>query len=150
MWSKHSTIKARPSPSSKQVISPRVVSSLHTFYVQIGNGINSGLLWPTGQITDSNFNSASQLLHSAANAVRSVSSSTKIMVHLANGWDSSTMTWWLNGIQIPGAFSMSDVDILGFSFYPFYDTRATLAALKSSLTTVVKTYGKDVVIAETD
>ena len=52
------------------------------------------------------------------------------------------MQWWWKGIQIQGAFSMSDVDIMGFSFYPFYNTGATLSALQSSLNTMANTYGK--------
>ncbi|KDQ11602.1 glycoside hydrolase family 53 protein [Botryobasidium botryosum FD-172 SS1] len=118
--------------------------------VQIGNEINGGFLWPVGQISGSNYNSASQLLHSAATAVHSVSSSTKIMIHLADGWKLSSLQSWYKGIQIQGGFSMSDVDIMGFSMYPFYGTSATLSNLQNSLNTLANTYGKDIIIAETD
>lgn len=36
------------------------------------------------------------------------------------------------------------------SFYPFYDSGATLAALKSSLTNLANTFKKPIVVAETD
>lgn len=74
-----------------------------------------------------------------------------------------------------GELSTSDVDIFGVSFCtffvsifisnallpiehtraprsvdPFYNTGATLSALQSQLTNLVNTYGKDVVVAETD
>lgn len=49
-----------------------------------------------------------------------------------------------------GTFLSTDFDIMGFSFYPFYGTGATLANLKASLNYLISTYGKDVIIAETD
>ncbi|KIP09699.1 glycoside hydrolase family 53 protein [Phlebiopsis gigantea 11061_1 CR5-6] len=119
-------------------------------YIQIGNEINDGLLWPTGQISKQGFSPASQLLNSAASGVRTGSRNTKIVVHIANGWDSSDVSYFWDGIFIAGAFSTSDVDILGFSYYPFYGTGATLSALKSSLSSIVSKLNKDVLVAETD
>jgi arabinogalactan endo-1,4-beta-galactosidase len=111
-------------------------------YIQIGNEINDGLLWPTGQISISGFHATSELLNSAASAVRTGSPSTKIVVHIANGWDSSSVDYFWDGIFVPGAFSTSDVDIMGFSFYPFYGTGATLSALQSSLNGVISMFNK--------
>ncbi|KAH8825213.1 endogalactanase [Flagelloscypha sp. PMI_526] len=117
--------------------------------IAIGNEISDGFLWPVGKASTS-FDGVSQLLHSAATAVRAASSSTKIMVHLANGWKYSDASWFWSNIFRQGEFATSDVDIMGFSFYPFYGTSATYANLKSSLSQLVSTYGKDVFVAETD
>lgn len=111
-------------------------------FIQIGNEINDGLLWPTGRISVNGFSPASQLLHSAANGVRAASSTTKVVVHIANGWDSGGVSWFFSGIFISGELQPSDVDMFGFSFYPFYGTNATLSALKSSLTANVQKYNK--------
>ena len=111
-------------------------------YIQIGNEINDGLLWPVGRISTNGFQGASELLNSAASGVRDASSSTKIIVHIANGWDQSDIDFFWGGIFIQGAFSEDDVDILGFSFYPFYDTRATFDALSSSMKDVISKVGK--------
>ena len=111
-------------------------------YIQIGNEINDGLLWPVGQISVNGFHPASELLHSAAQGVRAASSSTKIVVHIANGWDSSDVSYFWDGIFVAGAFATSDVDILGFSFYPFYGTGATLSALQSSMNSIISKLGK--------
>ncbi|EKM51618.1 glycoside hydrolase family 53 protein [Phanerochaete carnosa HHB-10118-sp] len=119
-------------------------------YIQIGNEINNGLLWPTGEISTAGYLPASELLHSAASGVRTGSPSTKIVVHIANGWDSGSVDDFWDGIIAPGAFSTSDVDIMGFSFYPFYGTGATLSALQSSLNGVISKFNKDVLVAETD
>lgn len=100
------------------------------------------MLWPVGQISKNGYTPVSQLLHSASAAVRAASSSSKIIVHLANGWKSSAMTSFYKNVFIQGAFSTSDFDVMAFSMYPFYDSGATLANLKSSLKTLVSSYNK--------
>jgi len=119
-------------------------------FIEIGNEINDGILWPTGQISVNGYSPLSQLLHSAASGVRAASSSTKIVVHLANGWDGSSVSSFYSNIFIAGQFATKDVDVMGFSFYPFYGTGATFPALQSSLQAMVDTYRKDVMVVETD
>ncbi|KAF8875399.1 endogalactanase [Gymnopilus junonius] len=118
--------------------------------IEIGNEINNGILWPTGEISVNGYSPLSQLLHSAASAVRTDSPSTKIMIHLANGWDSSAVSSFYSQIFMPGQLSLSDIDVMGFSFYPFYGTGATLSALQSSLQNIINKYEKDVMVVETD
>ncbi|OSD04611.1 glycoside hydrolase family 53 protein [Trametes coccinea BRFM310] len=117
--------------------------------LQVGNEINDGLLWPTGRISVNGINPVSQLLHSAINGAKSVGN-PKILIHLANGWDWSGLDSFFGKVFIPGALSADQVDIIGVSFYPFYDSGATLSALKSSLTNLANTFGKPIVVAETD
>ncbi|OCH94306.1 arabinogalactan endo-1,4-beta-galactosidase [Obba rivulosa] len=117
--------------------------------LQVGNEINNGLLWPVGEISVNGIDPVSQLLHSAVQGARSVGS-PRILIHLANGWDWSGLDSFFSGVFIPGALSTSDVDIIGVSFYPFYDAGATLSALQSSLTNLADTFKKDIVVAETD
>ncbi|TFK32349.1 endogalactanase [Crucibulum laeve] len=119
-------------------------------FLELGNEINDGMLWPVGRISVNGYSPLSQLLHSAASGVRAASSSVKTMVHLANGWDSSAVTSFYNQIFIAGQLATGDVDVLGFSFYPFYGTGATTAALKSSMQSIVTKLGKDVMVVETD
>ncbi|KIY72641.1 glycoside hydrolase family 53 protein [Cylindrobasidium torrendii FP15055 ss-10] len=119
-------------------------------FVQIGNEINDGMLWPAGQISENGYEALSELLHSASTAVREASSSTKIVVHLANGWDGSAMSSFYDQIFIQGAFDPSDFDVMAFSMYPFYNSGATLASLQGSLSTLVSSYNKDIFLVETD
>ncbi len=51
--------------------------------VQVGNEINHGMIWPDGYIN--NLDSLSQLIYAGINAVKFVSSSTSIMLHIALG-----------------------------------------------------------------
>lgn len=74
--------------------------------------------------------------------MRAASSSTKTVVHIDNGWDSGRVSSFFGGIFVAGALSTSDVDIFGFSFYPFYNTGATLNALKSSMQNIVSKFNK--------
>ncbi|OJT05366.1 Lactation elevated protein 1 [Trametes pubescens] len=117
--------------------------------LQVGNEINGGLLWPVGQISSKGINPVSQLLHSAINGAKAAGS-PKILIHLANGWDWSGLNSFFGKVFIQGALTADQVDFIGVSFYPFYDSGATLAALKSSLTNLANTYKKPIVVAETD
>ncbi|KAG8785082.1 hypothetical protein FRC15_002018 [Serendipita sp. 397] len=118
--------------------------------IQIGNEIRQGLLWPTGKTP--NWNSLSQLLNSGRNGAidGNTSSPPKIMIHIDNGWDWSLQQSWWDNIQVQGALTLDKVDYIGVSFYPFYDTRATLANLKTTLTNMANRYGRPLIVAETD
>ncbi|KAI0375887.1 arabinogalactan endo-1,4-beta-galactosidase [Pilatotrama ljubarskyi] len=117
--------------------------------LQVGNEINNGFLWPVGEISVNGINAVSQLLHSAINGAKAVAN-PKILIHLANGWNWSGLDSFFGKVFIPGALSADQVDIIGVSFYPFYDSGATLSALKSSLTNLANTFNKPIVVAETD
>ena len=107
------------------------------------------MLWPVGEISANGYDGLSQLLHSAVNGAKSVGS-PQVLLHLANGWDSSGLQSFFKNVFIAGAFSASDFDILGVSFYPFYGGSATLASLKSSLTSIADSLRKPIIVAETD
>ncbi|KAL8403557.1 hypothetical protein RB594_008719 [Gaeumannomyces avenae] len=116
--------------------------------VSIGNEIRGGLLFPTGQYT--NFYNIARLLHSASAGIRDsrLGRGPKIMVHLDNGWNWDTQKWFYESLLKQGPFVSSDYDIMGVSYYPFYDADATLARLKTSLTNMANTWGKEIVVAE--
>ncbi|KAF9007307.1 arabinogalactan endo-1,4-beta-galactosidase [Hymenopellis radicata] len=132
------------------VVQSFVDAGLAIDFIQVGNEINDGMLWPTGQISKNGYSPLSQLLHSAVSAVRSASSSTKTVIHIANGWYGEGVTSFYDQVFIQGALSADDVDVMGFSMYPFYDSGATLNALQSSLSSIVSSYSKDVMLVETD
>lgn len=121
--------------------------------MSIGNEITAGLLWPLGKIANSGgaYNTA-RLLHSAAWGIKDSNLSTKplIMIHLDNGWDWSTQQWWYDLILSQGPLAASDFDVQGVSYYPFYNSAATLASLESSISNMRSRYGKQVMVVETD
>ncbi|KAJ6591102.1 endogalactanase [Mycena vulgaris] len=119
-------------------------------FIQIGNEINDGMLWPTGRISVNGYSPLSQMMHSTVNGAHAASSTIKTVVHLANGWQGSAVSSFYQQIFIAGQFALADVDVIGFSFYAPHGTGATLAALKSSLQAMVTKYGKNVMVVETD
>lgn len=72
------------------------------------------------------------------------------MIHLDNGWDWGTQEYWYDTVLGEDLLLPSDFDIMGVSYYPFYNSAATLASLKSSLTNMASNWGKSLVVAETD
>lgn len=123
-------------------VSPSIVS--------IGNEITAGMLFSTG--STSNMYNLAEILHSAAYGVKDsdLATTPKIMIHLDNGWNWDTQEWWYTSVLAEGPLSTSDFDIMGVSYYPFYNSAATLASLKTSLTNMASTWGKEIMVAETD
>ena len=122
---------------SVRAYTERVVRDLQPDLVQIGNEINSGLLHPTGNLSQNPANFRT-LLETAAAAVRTAAPDCQIMVHYA-GLDAD---WWLD--QINGL----DYDLIGLSYYPLWHGKS-LDSLEHSVRRLGDAYGKDVLIAET-
>lgn len=125
-------------------------NSIPLSIISIGNEITAGLLWPTG--STSSYSNIARLLHSASSGIRDsdLGSQPKIMIHLDNGWDWSTQEYWYDTVLGEDLLLTSDFDIMGVSYYPFYNSAATLASLKSSLTNMASNWGKSLIVAETD
>ncbi|CZT47696.1 probable arabinogalactan endo-1,4-beta-galactosidase [Rhynchosporium secalis] len=118
--------------------------------ISIGNEITSGLLLPTG--STSSFANIARILHSASSGIKdsSLSSKPKIMIHLDNGYNWDTQKYWYTSVLAAGPLLLSDFDIMGVSYYPFYSSAATLASLKTSLTNMAATWKKNIMVVETD
>lgn len=72
------------------------------------------------------------------------------MIHLDNGWDADAQTYFYDTTLAAGPLLNSDFDLIGVSYYPFYDEAATLSSLESSLDLVATTYSKPVLVVETN
>ncbi|KAJ5959720.1 Arabinogalactan endo-1-4-beta-galactosidase GalA [Penicillium vulpinum] len=126
-------------------------NNLDVDIVSIGNEIRAGLLWPLGGT--SSYSNIARLLHSAAWGVKdsALRTTPKIMIHLDNGWDWGSQSYFYNQVLASGSALLStDFDYIGVSYYPFYNQKATLAALKTSLVNLQATYGKDTLVVETN
>ncbi|MFM9281188.1 glycoside hydrolase family 53 protein [Paenibacillus jiagnxiensis] len=113
-------------------------------WVQIGNETNNGMLWEDGKASV-NMKNYAWLVNTGHNAVKSVSSSTKTIVHLANGFDNSLFQWNIGGLVSNGA----NFDIIGMSLYPSasdWSTKVTQTV--SNANNMIATYGKPVMITE--
>jgi beta-galactosidase len=108
--------------------------------VQVGNEINHGMIWPDGYIN--NLDSLSQLIYAGINAVKAVSSSTSIMLHIALGGQNDEAHFFLDNMVARGV----PFDVIGLSYYPRW--HGTLDDLQYNLADLSKHYNKDVIVVE--
>ena len=131
--------------------------------VSLGNEVRNGMLWPLGQVSVdvepasariANFSNLATLYSAARNGVRDAVAAgvhkPQVMIHIDNGWDLSLQEKWFSALTGTGKVKTSDWDVFGFSFYPFYGTKATFANLQKSLNTIAKKYNKPIHVVETD
>ncbi|KAK6538461.1 hypothetical protein TWF694_010044 [Orbilia ellipsospora] len=125
-------------------------NGLNPVIISIGNEITAGLEWPLGGT--SSYKNIASILHSAAWGIKdsSLNPKPKIMIHLDNGWDWGTQQWWYDTVLAQGPLLKTDFDIMGVSYYPFYNSNAYLGSLQYSLQQMSAKYGKQLVVAETD
>jgi len=116
-------------------------------WVQIGNEIPSGMLWPDGNNTGNNFGNLVQLINSGYDATKAVNSAIKVIVHIDKGHDNARFRWFFDGITNLGA----KFDIIGASYYPYWiesDYTATIDSLGTNLNDMASRYNKEVMIVE--
>ncbi|HKX27943.1 MAG TPA: arabinogalactan endo-1,4-beta-galactosidase [Blastocatellia bacterium] len=112
--------------------------------VQIGNELNSGMLWPDGHTWNPpRWENLGIFLKAGYDAVKASSLQTKVMLHLANGGDNGLYRWWFDNITAQGV----QFDVIGVSYYGFW--HGSLGDLQSNLNEIAGRYDKDVVVAET-
>lgn len=116
----------------------KIVSEIQPDFIQIGNEINSGLLFPYGNI---NNNEAKfiEFISAGVQATRDNSNNIKIIIHYAG---ISGSNWFYNKLN------NIDYDIIGISYYPVYHGKK-LSDLELILPSLSQTYNKDILIAET-
>jgi arabinogalactan endo-1,4-beta-galactosidase len=114
-----------------------IVQEIHPDYIQIGNEVNNGFLWPEGNA--SNRTQFLELMNIGIDAVNKVDSSTKIILQYAGYKDV------INYLNFIGSVN---VDIIGLSYYPMWHGK-NLDSLQLQLSNVAKLTGKPVIIAET-
>jgi arabinogalactan endo-1,4-beta-galactosidase len=115
-------------------------------YVQVGNEINSGMLWPIGSVgattaNGNNFTQVTGLINSGYSAVKAVSPSTQVIIHLATISNLSDFEWFFDGLVAAGG----NFDVIGGSYYDGPSNSSTVAA---NLSTLASRYNKPVMICE--
>jgi arabinogalactan endo-1,4-beta-galactosidase len=115
-------------------------------YVQVGNEINSGMLWPIGSVgattaNGNNFTQIAGLINQGYNAVKAASSSTQVVIHLATISNLSTFEWFFDGLKAAGG----NFDVIGGSYY---DGLSNISLLDANLPALSARYNKPVMICE--
>lgn len=115
----------------------KIITEINPDYIQIGNEINNGFLWPDGSYTQ--FTYLKLLLSEGIRAVRENSTSTKIILHYAGHQYAEEFFSRMNNL---------DYDIIGISYYPKWHGKS-LDSLNTSVLNMGLNLNKKVVIAET-
>ena len=113
-------------------------------WAQVGNETNDGMLWEDGRASV-NMKNFAQLVQAGYTAVKAVSSGTKVIVHISNGYDNGLFRWIFDGLKANG----TQWDVIGMSLYPTAANYKTLAAqCLTNMQDMVTRYDKEVMICE--
>jgi arabinogalactan endo-1,4-beta-galactosidase len=113
-------------------------------WVQVGNETNDGMLWPEGKASTNMANFAA-LVQSGYNAVKSVSTDIKVIVHISNGYDNSLFRWMFDGLKANNV----NYDVIGMSLYPTASNWQTLSSqCLTNMNDMVARYNKEIMIVE--
>lgn len=114
-------------------------------WVQVGNEIPGGMLWPEGS-TD-NFSQLAQLLNKGYEATKAIDKNIKVIVHLDEGNNSQKFRWFFDNAKANNV----KYDVIGLSYYPFWiktDYKENIADLANNLNDMSARYDKEVMIVE--
>jgi arabinogalactan endo-1,4-beta-galactosidase len=120
-------------------------------YVQIGNEIAPGILWPEGRVGGDEYNNPQQweklgdLLKAGVRGLRAVDRGKKVQIvlHVHSGGDAQGTDWFFSHIEEQNV----PYDIIALSYYPWM--HGPFQALEENLEQLGDKYRKRVIIAET-
>ncbi|TWI62609.1 arabinogalactan endo-1,4-beta-galactosidase [Pseudoduganella lurida] len=116
-------------------------------WVQVGNETATGMIYPEGH-TD-NWPQLAQLINKGYDAIKAVSPTSKVILHVDRGNDNMRFRTWFDNAQRHGA----KYDVIGLSYYPYWldgspDYTASIDDLGRNLNDMVARYGKEVMVVE--
>ncbi|MDR1787658.1 MAG: arabinogalactan endo-1,4-beta-galactosidase [Treponema sp.] len=148
-WSNlaYADLKAALYAYTKQIVSDLAAAGAAPDMVQLGNEIPGGILWDDGK----DETKLGELLSEGSRAVREAAPSARIMLHVDRG--GVDFTWFFDRYAAHGETAATraavDFDVIGLSWYPYFDSHKNLSNLKTRIAALKTRYGKDVVVAET-
>jgi arabinogalactan endo-1,4-beta-galactosidase len=119
-------------------------------YVQVGNEIIGGMLWPDGAVPGADagvqWAQLGQLMSAAVEGIAAAAGTNmpKIIVHIDRGGDWASTKWFFDNLNAQGF----TYDFIGQSYYPYW--HGSLTNMAWCLTNTIKRYLKPVMIVETD
>lgn len=121
-------------------------------WVQIGNEVNNGMLWPSGKVSGQSVGSFVKYLNAGYNVTKSVYSNAKVILHVSNGHDSALFDWFFSLMESNSA----QYDVIGMSLYPIWWENSGWCAWKpnvdkclANMKAVTKKFRKPVMLCET-
>jgi arabinogalactan endo-1,4-beta-galactosidase len=139
-----SDLKQALSDYTMHVMDTLKSNGIYPEWAQVGNETNDGMLWEDGRASTNMANFAS-LVNAGYDAIRSVFDTTKIIVHISNGFDNTLFRWMFDGLKSNGA----KWDIIGMSLYPSSTNWQTLnAQCLANMNDMVSRYKTQVMVCE--
>jgi arabinogalactan endo-1,4-beta-galactosidase len=116
-------------------------------WAQVGNETPSGMIYPEGS-TD-NWAQLAQLINKGYDAIKAVSPTSKVILHVDQGNNNERFRWWFDAAKANGA----KYDVIGLSYYPFWldgkpDYTLSINDLGYNLNDMASRYGKEVMVVE--
>ena len=119
-------------------------------WVQLGNEINDGMLFPLGEVGGSGANSFTNLaglINAGYAAARAVFPDALVVIHLSNGEKKADFEWFFDNLKMAGG----QFDVIGMSAYPYWagvswQTEVTEAA--ATLADMQSRYGVPTMVCE--
>jgi len=116
-------------------------------WVQVGNEIPGGMIYPEGS-TD-NWSQLVQLINKGYDAIKTVSPTSKVILHVDQGNNNARFRWWFDAAKANGA----KYDVIGLSYYPFWlegnpDYTLSINDLGNNLKDMAERYDKEVMVVE--
>jgi arabinogalactan endo-1,4-beta-galactosidase len=146
------TLAATVESYTRQVIAAFAAQDTPVDMVSVGNEIRNGMLWPLGQVDESNpdpsaagYPNLATLLKAGIAGARAGNPDghrLRIMLHIdhgGNNWESRHFFDQMVALGVP-------FDAIGLSFYTFWD--GPLTALRANVDDLATRYGRDVFVAE--
>lgn len=99
---------------TKEILKHLKDNNINVDWVQIGNEVNNGMLWPSGKVSGNSAGNFIQLLNAGHDAAKSIYPDTEVILHVSNGHDSGLFDWFFGLMSSGGA----KYDIIGMSLYP--------------------------------
>ncbi len=109
--------------------------------VQVGNGLDNGLLWPDGKRP--NYENIAWFVNAGIRGVRAVDQNTPVMIHLENGGNNKLCREWFENYF---ENDWEDFDMIGLSYDPV--RHGSMRNLEQNMKDLAERYGKELLVAE--
>ncbi len=121
-------------------------------WIQIGNEVNSGMLWPSGKVQGKDAANFVAYSGTGYDAAKKIYPEAKVIIHVSNGHDSGLFDWFFNLMKLGGA----KYDMIGMSLYPsWWENGGWTTGWKShaekcvaNMKSLSEKYGKPVMLCE--
>ena len=156
---------AAVSSHTRSVLQTLKDNKIDVTWVQVGNEVRPGMLMHlgtegnlkdapaaiSGKVSGSSVNHFVEYFNAGSDAVKAVYPEASVILHLDNGWDISTLTWFYDLMKTyPARY-----DMIGLSLYPSYwenggypDWGSKTRQCVTNFSTLHSKYGKPVMLVE--